>query len=213
MIMEEEKEQKLEGHTEEAQSESAENSEVIEKVTEEVVPVEEPPEKKIEVLENELAELKDKYLRLYAEFENYKKRVQKDKAELVNYATEEIVTELLTVVDNLEMALEHAGDGDNVQPIKEGVELTLRELKKVLAKQGVKEIEALGKPFDPEFHHAMAQVERADVEDKMVVEEFRKGYVMKDKVIRPSLVAVSKKVENTEEVSSSEDKKDEQHSN
>ncbi len=170
-----------------------------------VVPVEEPPEKKAERLEKELAELQDKYLRLYAEFENYKKRVQKDRAELMNYATEALVTELLTVVDNLEMALEHTGDGDAFEALREGVELTLRELKKVLTKQGVKEIEALGRPFDPEFHHAMAQVERDDVEDRMVVEEYRKGYIMKDKVIRPSLVAVSKKVERKEEVSSSEE--------
>lgn len=204
--MEEDKQEALEGQPED--TETSGKSEDNEVSSEEVVPVEEPLEKKIETLEMELAEMKDKYLRLYAEFENYKKRVQKDKAELANYATEEIVTELLTVVDNLEMALQHAGDGEEVKGIKEGVEITLRELKKVLAKQGVKEIEALGKPFDPEFHHAMAQVERDDVEDKTVVEEFRKGYIMKDKVIRPSLVAVSKRIEKTEEVPSSEDKEE-----
>jgi len=183
-----------------SETESADNQ-----MSEQMIPIEEPPEEKAEKLQKELEELKDKYLRLYAEFENYKKRVQKDKTELINYATESIVMELLTVVDNLEMALAHVGDGSSIEALKEGVELTLRELKKVLAKQGVKEIEALGKPFNPELHHAMAQVEREDVEDKTIVEEFRKGYIMKDKVIRPSLVAVAKKIEKSEEASSSED--------
>ncbi len=209
--MEEEKKEQVKEDTQ--KEDIPEEESLQEKPQEGLVPLEELPEKRIELLEAELAEMKDKYLRLYAEFENYKKRVQKDRAELINYATEGIVTELLTVVDNLEMALQHAGDGDSVQAIKEGVELTLRELKRVLEKQGVREIEALGRPFDPEFHHAMAQVERDDVEDKMVVEEYRKGYIMKDKVIRPSLVAVSKKVEKTEEVSSSEDKEDQSKNN
>jgi molecular chaperone GrpE len=173
-------------------------------VTEEVVPVEKPPEERIKELEEELLQFKDKYLRLYAEFENYKRRVQKDREELLKYGVEPLIVELLTVIDNLEMALEHAGNEASLESLKEGVDLTLKELRKILNKHGVSEIEAVGKPFDPEFHHAMAQVERDDIEDKTVVEEYRKGYMLKDRVIRPSLVAVSKKVEKVEAVQSEE---------
>lgn len=169
-----------------------------EKTDEEVVPVEPSPEERIKELESELQETKDKYLRLYAEFENYRRRVQKDKEELMKYGTEPLISELLTVVDNLEMALEHASKESNLESLLKGVEITLKEFRKVLNKFGVKEIEALGKPFDPSVHHAMSQVVRDDVADKTVVEEYRKGYKLNDRVIRPSLVAVSKKPDEEE---------------
>ncbi len=142
--------------------------------------------------EAELAELKEKYLRLYAEFENYKKRVQKDKEELIKYGNESLLFELLIVIDNLEMALHHA-NADVSDSLIKGVEITLREFQRVMEKFGVTAIPALGKPFDPSLHHAMSQIEKPDVEDKTVVEEFRKGYSYGDKVLRPSLVAVSKR--------------------
>jgi molecular chaperone GrpE len=140
--------------------------------------------------EEELAELRDKYLRLYAEFENYKRRVQKDKDELVKYCNESIFYEILPVIDNLELALSHATD-DVSEGLVKGVEITLREFRRITEKFGLVPIEAEGKPFDPAVHHAMSQVDKADVEDKTVVEEFRKGYMLGDKVLRPSLVAVS----------------------
>ncbi|NOX20074.1 MAG: nucleotide exchange factor GrpE [Nitrospirae bacterium] len=180
--------------------------EVVEKTEEEVVPVEKSPEEELQELRKELEEYKDKYIRLYAEFENYKKRVQKDRTELIKYGSEPLMIELLTVLDNLEMAISHANEQSSIESLLQGVEITLKEFKKILNKFGVKEIEALGKPFDPEYHHAMAQVERADVEDKTVVEEYRKGYTYNDKVIRPSLVAVSKKV-SQEETTSEENQK------
>jgi molecular chaperone GrpE len=142
--------------------------------------------------EKELAELRDKYLRLYAEFENYKKRVQKDKEELAKYCNEAVLYEILPVIDNLELALSHAA-GDISGGLVKGVEITLREFQRITEKFGLAPIEAKGKPFDPAVHHAMSQVERSDVEDRTVVEEFRKGYKFGDKVLRPSLVAVSKK--------------------
>lgn len=145
----------------------------------------------------ELQEAQDKYLRLYAEFENYKKRVVKDKEELIHYGNETLLHELLPVVDHLEMALEHASD-DVSSGLVQGVEITLRELKKTLQKFGLTEIEADGRPFDPVIHDAMAQVERDDVDENTVVEEYRKGYMLKDKVIRAALVAVSKKPEREE---------------
>jgi molecular chaperone GrpE len=143
-------------------------------------------------LTEELKEMSEKYLRLYAEFENYKKRVNKDKEELLKYGQESILYELLTVIDNLDLALKHASDEVSTGLIQ-GVEITYKELMKTLEKFGLTAVDAEGKTFDPSVHHAMSQVERDDVEENIVVEEYRKGYKLKDKVLRPSLVSVSKK--------------------
>ena len=142
--------------------------------------------------EEEFQELNDKYLRLYAEFETYKRRVNKDKEELIKYGNEVLLNELLPIIDSLELALKHASD-DVSEGIVQGVEITLKELNKTLEKFGLRPIEADGRPFDPTVHHAMTQVVRDDVEENTVTEEFRKGYMLKEKVLRPSLVAVSKK--------------------
>lgn len=150
-----------------------------------------------EQLTTEFQELNDKYLRLYAEFENYKKRVNKDKEELVNYGNESLLRELLTTVDNLELALKHASDNVS-EGLVQGVEVTLKGLIETLDKFGLKAIDAEGRHFDPSVHHAMTQVVRDDVEENTIVEEFRKGYMLKDKVLRPSLVAVSKKSETNQ---------------
>jgi len=149
----------------------------------------------VELIQAELEDTKGKYLRLYAEFENYKKKVQKDKEEFIKYSNETMAYELLPAIDNLDMALKHAGESnsDSLAALSQGVENTLREINRTLEKFGICSIEALNKTFDPAYHHAMTQVERADVENNTVVEEFRKGYLYKDKVLRPSLVAVSKK--------------------
>jgi molecular chaperone GrpE len=151
-----------------------------------------------ERLSAELKEINDKYLRLYAEFENYKKRVNKDKEELVRYGNESLIYELLPVIDNLEMALKHASDNVS-EGLVQGVEITLKELQKTLEKFGLVAIEANGKLFDPLVHHAMTQIERDDIDEKVVIEEFRKGYMLRDKVLRPSLVAVSKKTVESQE--------------
>lgn len=140
----------------------------------------------------ELQEINAKYLRLYAEFENYKKRVSKDKEELIRYGNESLLYEILPFIDHLEMALKHASN-EVSSGLVQGVEITLRDLRKTLEKFGLTAIEADGKPFDPVVHHAMSQVERNDTEDNTVVEEFRRGYMLREKVLRPALVAVSKK--------------------
>ncbi len=158
--------------------------------------------------EAELAEARERYLRLYAEFENFKKRVQKDKEELSRYAKEEVFYHLLPIIDNLEMALKHSGDGLSEGLVK-GVEITLREFQRVTEKVGLTAIEALDKPFDPAIHHAMTGVDRPDLEDKTVVEEFRKGYMLGDKVLRPSLVAVSKKSTAEKEIEIDREMKEE----
>ena len=175
------------GHAEQGEPPAGEPQAVPE------APAEQEPD-----LAAELAEANNKYLRLYADFENFRKKVIKDKDELVKYANESLLFEMLTVIDNLEMALKHTKEKTNTEAVDSlvtGVENTLRGLSKMLEKFGLSPIAAEGQPFDPVYHHAMSQVERNDLESGMVVEEFRKGYQFKDKVLRPSLVSVSKKSE------------------
>lgn len=154
-------------------------------------------EELIPELDKELEAEREKYLRLYAEFETYKRKTARDKEELLRYANQEIFGEILPTIDNLETALKHAGEGD--ESLKKGVEMTLRELVRTLEKFGVTGIPAKGEPFNPEFHHAIAQVESADVPENTVVEEYRKGYLYNGKVLRASLVGVSKKTAGAED--------------
>lgn len=149
----------------------------------------------IDKLKQENEEYKDKYLRLYAEFDNYKRKTVKDKEELIKYSNESILSEILPILDSIEMAIKHSNesDSDNIDALRKGVENTLRELHRTLEKFGVTHIDAQGKEFNPAYHHAMSQVERDDLDENTVVEEFRKGYLLRDKVLRPSLVVVSKK--------------------
>ncbi|MBF0591834.1 MAG: nucleotide exchange factor GrpE [Nitrospirae bacterium] len=146
----------------------------------------------LEEIKGQMAEIKDKYMRLYAEFDNYKKRVQREKEDILKYGMEPLVGALLPVIDNLEAALSHAANS-TAASLSTGVELTLKEFKKALGRYGLVEIEAKGRAFDPAFHEAMAEAEANDVEDRTVLEEFRKGYMFKERVLRASLVKVSKK--------------------
>ncbi|MEK7308585.1 MAG: nucleotide exchange factor GrpE, partial [Nitrospirota bacterium] len=118
--------------------------------------------KSVGEIEKELPELKDKYLRLYAEFENYKRLAAKEKEELIKYSIEEFAKELLSVIDHLELALQHSSNNDakaTASALVEGIELILKELKTTFEKFGLVSIEAKGKPFDPFVHHAMAQID------------------------------------------------------
>ncbi|WP_208854410.1 nucleotide exchange factor GrpE [Thermoanaerobacter wiegelii] len=127
--------------------------------------------------------------RLKAEFENYRKRIEKEKAEMIDYGQETVILELLTIMDNFERALASSGDYNS---LKEGIELIYRQFKKILDKFGVKEIEAEGQIFDPYKHHAVMQEEVEGKQPNEIIEVFQKGYYLKDKVIRPSLVKVAK---------------------
>ncbi len=163
-------------------------------ITEEETPAEKA-EAGVQAGENrdrELRELNDKYLRLYAEFDNYRKRVSREREDLLKYGNESLLYELLPAIDHLELALKHASAETNSGLVK-GVEMTLKELYRTLEKFGLTRIEADGKCFDPSVHHAMVQVEREDMDEKMVAEELRAGYLYRDKVLRPSLVSVSVK--------------------
>jgi len=147
----------------------------------------------IDTLKKSLNEAADKYIRLYADFENYRKVAARNKEESLKYANEELLTDFLTVIDHLELALQHSEGSERSNALAEGVQLTLKELKGVLEKHGLVTIDAIGKPFDPFVHHAMSQIESKDAEENTVVKEFRKGYMLKDRVIRATLVGVAKK--------------------
>lgn len=133
----------------------------------------------------------DKYLRERADLENYRKRVQKEKEEILKYGNEQIVLEVLPALDNLERAIDHASEED---PIIEGVRLTLTMLLSTLKKFGVTPIETpQGTPFDPQYHQAMTQVPAPDQEPNTIVNVFQKGYMINDRLLRPAMVTVAVK--------------------
>ncbi|RJQ51706.1 MAG: nucleotide exchange factor GrpE [Nitrospiraceae bacterium] len=149
-------------------------------------------------LKKSLSEINDKYVRLYAEFENFKRFTAKQKEEQLKYANESLLKDLLTVIDHLDLALQHSSNNETSSALAEGVELTLKELRGVLEKYGLAGIEALGKQFDPTVHDAMTQIESEDAEENTIIKEFRKGYTFKDRVIRASLVGVAKRPAHSE---------------
>ncbi len=129
-----------------------------------------------------------RYMRLMADFQNYKKRVEKEKSDIYSYANEKLATELLTVLDNFERALEHEGENDS---FKEGMEMIFKQLFDVLEKAGLKEIPALGEEFDPNFHNAVMNEDTQEYESGIVSGVMQKGYTLNGKVIRPSMVRVA----------------------
>lgn len=133
----------------------------------------------------------DKYLRERADLENYRKRVQKEKEELLKYGNESLILEILPAIDNMERALEHASD-ETMAAIVEGIKLTLGMLQSALKKFGVTPVQSCpGTAFDPAFHQAMSQVESADHEPNTIVSEFQKGYLLNERLLRPALVSVA----------------------
>ncbi len=130
---------------------------------------------------------------LQADLENMKKRYDRQAEQEKSYCTERLVTQLLDVVDELELALKTGQSENSTQTLIEGVQMTLKKIRKVLEQEGVTSIESEGKVFDPSIHNAVVAVEREDVDDCIVVEEVRKGYKMKEKVIRPCIVKVAVK--------------------
>ena len=150
--------------------------------------------RELEQKTKEAAEANEKYLRTYADFENYRKRMQRDLADFRKYANEQFALELLTVVDHLGLALKHAGEsGETAQGMREGVELVYKQLREVLEKFGVKQFGAAGEPFDPAQHDAMMQVATDEVPENTVVQVMQEGYLYHEKVLRHAKVGVSKK--------------------
>jgi molecular chaperone GrpE len=160
----------------------------------------------VAALEAKLAELQDRHLRLQADFENLRRRTLRDREEAHQFGHQNLVKDLLSTVDNLERAMEHArksGPGD-FDGLLQGIELVQRELGGVLAKYGVTEIEAQGTAFDPAVHEAMAQVPDDSVPPGTVVQVFQPGYRLRDRLLRPAQVVVSGASQGAREKSESE---------
>ena len=135
----------------------------------------------------------DLYLRERADLENARKRHQREKEDALRFANDRLLKEIIPVLDNLERAVEHAGQGDDdVQGLLEGVNMTINQFRKALEDFGAKPIKAIGTDFDPNLHQAMGQVESAEQAPNTVVTEFQKGYLLHDRLLRPSLVMVAK---------------------
>lgn len=155
------------------------------------------PASELKACRDELAQMKDQFLRARADMENYRRRMQRDKEEMAKFANEKILKEILPVVDNLDRAIAHAREHEDKDSrdssLLDGVEMTQRQLHKVLEKYNVVPIDALEKPFDSASHEAMGQMERDDYPPNTVVEEMQKGYTLNERLLRPSMVMVSKK--------------------
>jgi molecular chaperone GrpE len=150
-------------------------------------------QKALEDKEESLKDLNNRYLYLQADFENFKKIKAKEKQDLLKFGNEVLIKELIPVIDNLERAIEHAGKSEEGKGIVEGIQITLNEFIKVLERSGVERVDAVGKKFDPNFHEALFQEEREDMEPDTVTTELQKGYTLNGRLIRPARVAVSKK--------------------
>lgn len=148
--------------------------------------------KKLEEKEKEIKEHHDRLLRLAADFENYKKRAAKEKEEWTKFANEDLIRAILPFIDNLERAISHAEKVSDTGVLIEGVRLTIQQLLQTLSRFGLSTFESVGKPFDPTVHEAMLVVETDQREPNQVVEEFQKGYLLNDRLLRPATVSVSK---------------------
>jgi len=162
-------------------------------------PVEEY-EKQLEALRKEKDEIYDRLLRKHADFENVRKRLEKEKREFQQFALADIMGELIFILDNFERALSHADDSSNPE-YRKGIELIYRQLKDLLEKRGLRPIESEGKMFDPNFHEAVAREERNDLVEGTILEELQRGYYFQNRLLRPAMVKVS--------YSTSEEKSDE----
>lgn len=142
-------------------------------------------------LKAEAEETQQRFVRAQADFDNFRRRTQKEKEELAKYASMKLVTELVPVMDNFERAMATVPEGTETESFAKGFQMILRQLETVLTNEGLTPMETVGQPFNPEFHQAIMQVESDEHEEGIVVEEVQKGYMLKDKVLRPAMVKVS----------------------
>jgi molecular chaperone GrpE len=160
------------------------------------IPLEEM--KKEELIEKikEIQESADKnydlFMRSVAEFENSKKRFQKEKSDLIKFSNESLIKQFLLVIDNLEKAISASQDENSVEAVREGIELTLKGLVDTLERSGLAQVEAEGQPFDPNFHEAISEMEDNKVEPGTVIQVLQKGYTLNERLIRPAMVVISK---------------------
>lgn len=146
--------------------------------------------------EEEIKQLQDRVLRLAAEMENTRKRLEREKMDGISFANESLIRELLPVIDNLERALQHGEQETNCKGVLEGVKMTLKAFSEVLGRFGCSSFEAVGKTFDPNYHEAVMQQESSEYPEKTVLQEMQKGYTLRDRLVRPALVIVSKAPHN-----------------
>lgn len=145
----------------------------------------------VELLEEKLEKEENKYLKLYAEFENYKRRSREEVERNNKYKNQSLGTDLLSVLDNLERALQETGDSESFESLHKGVEMVYKDFLNKLEANGITQIQALDEPFDPNYHQAVMAESKDGVEAGIIIEELQKGYLLKDRVIRPSMVKVS----------------------
>jgi molecular chaperone GrpE len=168
-----------------------ENSEEnVEEVNEEI---ENEPLEQLNKLQAEYDELNNKYIRLAADFDNFRKRTQTEKEELSNYTIATVLSKLTGVLDTFDRAYEHLKDIDDCKTVKEGYEVAYKQLTEALKKIGLEEIDALGKPFDPNEHEAVTQVPTDEFDPDCVAVVMQKGYKLDKRIVRPALVGVAVK--------------------
>ncbi|MDD2217773.1 MAG: nucleotide exchange factor GrpE [Eubacteriales bacterium] len=159
-------------------------------IPEEEIPIEDDSQKeKVDTVSPQNEELNTKYLRLAADFQNFRKRTEKEKSDIYAYANEKLTGELLDVIDNFERALQISEEEKN--SFVTGIEMIFKQFKTVLEKSGLEEIEAAGTDFDPNYHHAVMTAAEDGFESGKIIEVFKKGYMLNKKVIRPSMVKVA----------------------
>lgn len=150
------------------------------------------PEERICELEKQLKEAQDKYLRAKAEFDNYKKRMQKEFGEIRTYTKANTIEQFLSVFDHFQMAMEHMGEDPDVQTLKQGMDMIYEELRNTFETLGVKKVDAEGQTFDPAEHEAMAEENSEEIPAGKVIRQWKCGYRLGDRLIRPATVVVSK---------------------
>jgi len=160
----------------------------------------EAPLSELEKSRQEAADNYDKFLRVAAEFDNYKKRVARERTDFIKFGNEALVKDMLPIVDSLDRALEHSSDGfEEFEAFISGFKLIQEQLLGCLEKHGVERIQSVGMDFDPNIHEAMLQIESKELGENKIVEEFEKGYLLNGRLLRPAKVSVSKSVKKAEE--------------
>ena len=163
------------------------------------------PEEGCNGLADELKAQQDRYLRLAAEFENYKRLAQRDQRESARFANENLLKDLLPIIDNLERAVSFAKDGHNQGGLIKGVELTLKQFNETLEKYSVKRITSIGERFDPSRHEAVARVDSRNAPEATVLQEHQPGYLLHERILRPSMVTVAAAPSTRESVPETEE--------
>ncbi|HDH1045102.1 TPA: nucleotide exchange factor GrpE [Staphylococcus aureus] len=175
------------GHLQDEAIEETSDENVDENVIEEI----DPKDQKINELQQLADENEEKYLRLYAEFENYKRRIQKENEINKTYQAQRVLTDILPAIDNIERALQIEGDDETFKSLQKGVQMVHESLINALKDNGLEVIKTEGEAFDPNIHQAVVQDDNPDFESGEITQELQKGYKLKDRVLRPSMVKVN----------------------